>query len=77
MGRYANEGGLGGLADRSPRPASCPHQKPAVVEAAIVGLRREHPGCPPGYRNPRVRFAVLADPAGASFTASQFVAENR
>jgi hypothetical protein len=24
-----------------------------------------------------VRFAVLADPAGASFTASQFVAENR
>src|SRR5580704_9469793 len=26
---------------------------------------------------PWVRFAVLADPAGASFTASQFVAENR
>ena len=25
---------------------------------------------------PWVRFAVLADPAGASFTASQFVAEN-
>jgi hypothetical protein len=24
-----------------------------------------------------VRFAVLADPAGASFTASQFVPENR
>jgi predicted enzyme related to lactoylglutathione lyase len=26
---------------------------------------------------PWIRFAVLADPAGASFTASQFVAENR
>jgi uncharacterized protein len=26
---------------------------------------------------PWVRFAVIADPAGASFTASQFVAENR
>lgn len=26
---------------------------------------------------PWARFAVLADPAGASFTASQFVADNR
>ena len=26
---------------------------------------------------PLARFAVLADPAGASFTAGQFVAENR
>ena len=41
--RYAEEG-LGGLADRSPRPASCPHQMPARVEARIVGMRREHPG---------------------------------
>jgi transposase len=45
--RYANEGGLGGLADRSPRPASCPHQMAMVVEARIVGLRREHPGWGP------------------------------
>jgi transposase InsO family protein len=45
--RYASEGGLGGLADRSPRPASCPHQMPAQVEAAIVGLRRDHPGWGP------------------------------
>ena len=30
-----------------------------------------------GKYAPWVRFAVLADPAGASFTASQFVAENR
>ena len=44
--RYA-EDGLGGLADRSPRPASCPHQMPAPVEARIVAMRREHPGWGP------------------------------
>jgi len=46
LSRYAN-GGLGGLADRSSRPASCPHQMPAQVEARIAGLRREHPGWGP------------------------------
>jgi transposase-like protein len=35
LARYA-AGGLGGLADRSSRPASCPHQMPAQVEARIV-----------------------------------------
>ena len=45
--RYAGEGGLGGLADRSSKPDSCPHQMSAVVEARIVGLRREHPGWGP------------------------------
>jgi transposase len=43
LGAYAT-GGLGGLADRSSRPLSCPHQMPPVVEARIVALRREHPG---------------------------------
>jgi len=47
LARYANDGGLGGLADRSSRPLSCPHQMAAVVEARIVGLRREHPGWGP------------------------------
>jgi transposase InsO family protein len=41
--RRYEEGGLGGLADRSRRPESCPHQTPAEVEAAVCGLRREHP----------------------------------
>jgi len=41
--RYASGGGLGGLADRSSRPQSCPHQMPAAVEAAVVKARREHP----------------------------------
>jgi transposase InsO family protein len=46
LARYA-AGGLGGLADRSSRPASCPHQMPAQVEARIVGMRRDHPGWGP------------------------------
>jgi transposase InsO family protein len=45
--RYANEGGLGGLADRSSRPESCPHQMSAAVEARVVAIRREHPGWGP------------------------------
>jgi len=47
LSRYANGGGLAGLADRSSRPASCPHQMPPEVEARIAGLRREHPGWGP------------------------------
>lgn len=38
------EGGLAGLADRSSRPRTCPHQMPAVVEAQIVAMRTQHPG---------------------------------
>ncbi|MFF7738963.1 IS481 family transposase [Streptomyces sp. NPDC007984] len=40
--RYATEG-LAGLADRSRRPSSCPHQASAEVEAAVCELRRQHP----------------------------------
>jgi transposase InsO family protein len=46
LGRYARDG-LGGLADRSSRPGSCPHQMMPVTEARIVALRREHPGWGP------------------------------
>ncbi|MEH0545677.1 IS481 family transposase [Streptomyces sp. B21-105] len=35
--------GLAGLADRSRRPASCPHQASAEAEAAVCELRRKHP----------------------------------
>jgi transposase InsO family protein len=40
--RYA-EAGLVGLADRSRRPDSCPHQASPEVEAAVCELRRDHP----------------------------------
>jgi transposase InsO family protein len=45
--RYASQGGLGALADRSSRPQSCPHQMAPAVEARIVGLRRAHPAWGP------------------------------
>ena len=35
---------LAGLAARLRRPASCPPQLPAPVEARILELRRIHPG---------------------------------
>jgi transposase InsO family protein len=44
--KYAARG-LGGLADRSSRPLSCPHQMDPVVEARIVEMRRAHPGWGP------------------------------
>ncbi|MEV3908691.1 IS481 family transposase [Streptomyces canus] len=40
--RYESAG-LAGLADRSRRPTSCPHQASAEVEAAVCELRRKHP----------------------------------
>jgi transposase InsO family protein len=43
LGAYASQG-LRGLADRSSRPLSCPHQMGPVIEARIVEMRREHPG---------------------------------
>jgi transposase len=55
--RYANDGGLGGLADRSSRPASCPHQMPAVIEARVVAVRRAHPGWGPA----RIRWQLGRD----------------
>ena len=40
--RYAGDGGLAGLADRSSRPVSCPHQMPAAIEGRIVAVRVAH-----------------------------------
>jgi transposase InsO family protein len=45
--RRYEEAGLAGLEPRSTRPASCPHQMPGVVEAAILEMRRAHPGWGP------------------------------
>jgi transposase InsO family protein len=46
LGRYEAEG-LEGLADRSHRPRSCPHQTSADVEAVIATMRSSHPGWGP------------------------------
>ena len=46
LARY-EESGLEGLADRSHRPASCPHQMAAAVEIAVLEARRKHPGWGP------------------------------
>lgn len=42
VARYLVEG-VAGLADRSHRPAGCPHQVAAVVEARVAEMRRQHP----------------------------------
>jgi hypothetical protein len=42
--RYASDGGLAGLVDRSSRPETCPHQMSATIEALVLVLRRAHPG---------------------------------
>ena len=44
--KYASEG-LRGLADRSSKPLSCPHQMDPTVEARVVEMRRAHPGWGP------------------------------
>lgn len=42
MTRYLVEG-VAGLADRSHRPVSCPHQAPVEVEVRVAEMRRTHP----------------------------------
>ena len=52
--RYAS-GGMAALADKSSRPATCPHQMLPLTEARVVELRRIHPGW--GPRSIRTRLA--------------------
>ena len=42
LARY-EAGGLEGLGDRSRRPATCPHQMPAEVEARVLELPGQLP----------------------------------
>jgi len=50
--------GLAGLATRSSRPATCPHQMPAVVEARVLEMRRTHPGWGPR----RILYELVTNP---------------
>lgn len=45
--RRFEAGGLAGLADRSHRPISCPHQMPVEIEERVVAIREHHPGWGP------------------------------
>src|ERR1700753_2984869 len=63
LARY-EASGLEGLVDRSHRPASCPHQMPATVEAAVLELRRSRP-----YWGPRRLVFELAKRRGAALRA--------
>lgn len=49
---------VAGLADRSHRPRSCPHQVDAVVEVAVIEMRREHPR----WGSRRIRLELLRKP---------------
>jgi transposase InsO family protein len=55
--RYLSEQ-LAGLADRSHRPASCPHQAPADVEVRVAEMRRQHPR----WGSRRIRLEMLRKP---------------
>ena len=49
---------LAGLADRSHRPASCPHQSATDVEVAVAEMRRKHPR----WGSRRIRLEMLRKP---------------
>jgi transposase InsO family protein len=55
--RYLAEG-LPGLADRSHRPGSCPHQVTAQVEVVVAEMRRQHPR----WGAKRIRLELLRRP---------------
>lgn len=60
--RYANEG-LPALADRSCKPARCPHQIDPKVEAVILSLRRAHPDWGPRTLLSKLRLQVDHPPS--------------
>jgi transposase len=70
IARYEH-GGLASFADRSHRPASCPHQIDPELEAFICELRRQHPGgdpvvLPTNSPGP----ATSPSPAGPAYTGA-------
>jgi len=57
IARYLGEQ-VPGLADRSHRPRSCPHQAPEPVEVAVAEMRRQHPR----WGSRRIRLELLRRP---------------
>ena len=60
IARYLAEG-LAGLADRSHRPGSCPHQVAGDVEVTVAEMRRQHPK----WGAKRIRLELLRRPPEA------------
>ena len=59
MTRYLAEG-LAGLADKSHRPKSCPHQVTGDAEVVVAEMRRQHPK----WGAKRIRLELLRRPRG-------------
>jgi len=57
LGRYADDGGVVNLDDRSSRPWSCPHQMDPAVESRVLTLRDLHPNWGPD----RIRYELEQD----------------
>ena len=57
IARYLVDG-MAGLADRSRRPVSCPHQVATTVEVKVAEMRREHPR----WGSKRIRMELLRRP---------------
>lgn len=57
VARYLSER-IGGLADRSHRPLSCPHQAAEAVEVVVAEMRRQHPR----WGSRRIRLELLRRP---------------
>ena len=72
IARYLVDG-LGGLADRSRRPASCPHQVSAVVEVKVAEMRREHPR----WGSKRIRMELLRRPVAGLVVVPSTATINR
>ena len=69
VGRYLTEQ-LAGLADRSHRPASCPHQVTSAVEVAVAEMRRKHPR----WGSRRIRMELMRRPVeGVSVPAERTI----
>jgi transposase InsO family protein len=64
--RYLAEG-LAGLADRSHRPGSCPHQVAGEVEVIVAEMRRRHPK----WGAKRIRLELLRRPPEAMALPSE------
>jgi transposase InsO family protein len=73
--RYGN-GGMADLADRSSRPARCPHQTPAELEASVVMMRHAHPAWGPRRIMVELERAAV-DPVPSRSTIYRILVRNR